>query len=307
MNRRPDPLDANERALAELLARDALPGPSPQLDARILAAARAASKPAPALRRPRPRWIAGMGIAATLVLAVGIAWRLRPLPERPVARTIPVAGVRVVEPHTDSAGAAADEVVAPQPQPQARELPRAIPVQRESAAAPKPLPEPPVVFDEPSPMDTQAPPPAPPPPAPADAFAPAAKAGAVASMPADTAPATQKQRADSHDGAKSLDRVEATGSRIPASAPQAFSREASGLDAAAAANAAGEEGVSRAVLDEEPPATADSPQVRDAWLQRIRELLAAGETDAARNSLAEFRKRYPKYSLPEDLRRLATP
>jgi hypothetical protein len=61
------------------------------------------------------------------------------------------------------------------------------------------------------------------------------------------------------------------------------------------------------VLDEEPPATADSPQVRDAWLQRIRELLSAGETEAARNSLAEFRRRYPKYALPEDLQRFTTP
>jgi hypothetical protein len=113
--------------------------------------------------------------------------------------------------------------------------------------------------------------------------------------------------ADSREEAKSLDRVEVTGSRIPASAPQAFPRDATGLDAAAAANAAAEEGVPRAVLDEEPPATADSPQVRDAWLQRIRELLSAGETEAARNSLAEFRKRYPKYALPEDLRRFVAP
>ena len=67
MNRRPDPLDADERALADLLARDALPGPSPQLDARILAAARAAtSTPGRASRRLRPRWIAGMSIAAAL-------------------------------------------------------------------------------------------------------------------------------------------------------------------------------------------------------------------------------------------------
>ena len=65
MNRVPDPLDADERALAEALARDALPGPSPQLDARILAAARSATASTAtrsSSRRPRPRWIAGMGI-----------------------------------------------------------------------------------------------------------------------------------------------------------------------------------------------------------------------------------------------------
>ena len=65
--------------------------------------------------------------------------------------------------------------------------------------------------------------------------------------------------------------------------------------------------VARAELDEEPPATADSPLVQDAWLQRIHELLASGDTEAARNSLAEFRRRYPAYALPEDLRHLAKP
>lgn len=307
MTRRPDPLDANERALADLLARDALPGPSPQLDAHILAAARAAtSAPERALRRPR--WIAGMGIAATLVLAIGIAWRLRPLPpQRPSASEASVA-VRVPErmDRVYAAPPAAADAVVSQPQPPAQELRKAVPVERESAAARKPAtPEAPVVFDQPSPMETQASPPAPPPPAPAAA---APVENAMAAPAASTMQAAKTQApADSREEAKSLDRVEVTGSRIPASAPQAFPRDATGLDAAAAANAAAEEGVPRAVLDEEPPATADSPQVRDAWLQRIRELLSAGETEAARNSLAEFRKRYPKYALPEDLRRIATP
>lgn len=59
--------------------------------------------------------------------------------------------------------------------------------------------------------------------------------------------------------------------------------------------------------DEEvvPPATADNPQVREAWLQRIRELAQAGKTDEARASLREFRHRYPAHTLPEDLRALA--
>jgi len=326
MNRKPEPLDANERALADLLARDALPGPSPQLDARILAAARAAATPAIGLRRPRPRWIAGMSIAATLVLAVGIAWRLRPLPpQRPAATEAPamVSAVRVIEPAKPGASpVAASDVVVSQPQPPAQEAAKPIPAERESAAARKrATPEAPVVFDEPSPMDTQAPPPAPPPP-PAPIAAPAPVANAMAAPAASTVQAAKTQApaaraaaastdafepASPKQDARTLDRVEVTGSRISASTPQAFSREASGMDAAEAANAAAEEGVSRAMLDEEPPATADSPQVRDAWLQRIRDLLSAGETDAARNSLAEFRRRYPKYALPEDLRRFVAP
>ena len=41
--------------------------------------------------------------------------------------------------------------------------------------------------------------------------------------------------------------------------------------------------------------------------ERRDEEFAAGDTEAARNSLVEFRRRYPKYVLPEDLRDLATP
>src|SRR5690606_11343726 len=57
-------------------------------------------------------------------------------------------------------------------------------------------------------------------------------------------------------------------------------------------------------LEDIPPATVASPQVRDAWLARIRELAAAGRSDDARASLREFRHRYPDYPLPEDLRAL---
>lgn len=57
-------------------------------------------------------------------------------------------------------------------------------------------------------------------------------------------------------------------------------------------------------LDDVPPATADSPAVRDAWLQRIRELADAGNIEGARASLHEFVRRYPAYPLPDDLRAL---
>ena len=53
-----------------------------------------------------------------------------------------------------------------------------------------------------------------------------------------------------------------------------------------------------------PPATADSPEVRDAWLRRIGELLKQGKTEDAKASLAEFKRRYPDASLPPELRKL---
>jgi len=40
----------------------------------------------------------------------------------------------------------------------------------------------------------------------------------------------------------------------------------------------------------------------DAWLEEIRRLKAQGRSDDVRLQLAEFRKRYPDYPLPDDLR-----
>jgi hypothetical protein len=56
-----------------------------------------------------------------------------------------------------------------------------------------------------------------------------------------------------------------------------------------------------------PPATVASPEVRDAWLARIRALVAAGQADQARTSLQEFQRRYPEFELPGDLRALLPP
>jgi TolA-binding protein len=38
------------------------------------------------------------------------------------------------------------------------------------------------------------------------------------------------------------------------------------------------------------------------WLERIEELRKQGKLDEARASLAEFKKRYPDYRLPDSLR-----
>src|SRR5690606_38709213 len=103
-----EPLDATERELARRLAQlDANASPSPALDTAILAAARATPagsgappQAAPARMRRRPRrWPVGLGIAASLAVAVGVAWQLRPLPETGVVPTPSETGpLRVVVP-----------------------------------------------------------------------------------------------------------------------------------------------------------------------------------------------------------------
>lgn len=57
-------------------------------------------------------------------------------------------------------------------------------------------------------------------------------------------------------------------------------------------------------LDAQPPATADSLPVQQAWLQRIAELDAAGDAAGARESLAVFRQRFPGVAIPDGLRAL---
>lgn len=71
-NRR-EPLDRDERELAELYRQLPEARPGPELDARVLAEAeRAVARPSQ--RRPQ-RWLLGFGSAAALVLAAGLVWQ----------------------------------------------------------------------------------------------------------------------------------------------------------------------------------------------------------------------------------------
>lgn len=87
-----EPLSPEERDLAQRLSRlDAAAAPPSALDARILAAAHAASASTPPVRtmprRARRRWPVAMGLAASLAVAMGVAWQLRPLPDQHVLET----------------------------------------------------------------------------------------------------------------------------------------------------------------------------------------------------------------------------
>ena len=83
------------------------------------------------------------------------------------------------------------------------------------------------------------------------------------------------------------------------------------LKAQAAAPAAG--ALSRSAVTRQEPGVAaagasgpavseDKDRTPEKWLEDIRKLRTEGKTAEAERDLAEFKKRYPDYILPEDLR-----
>ena len=303
-----EPLDAEERALAARLPR--LHGrdePDAALDARILAAAHAALAPAPIAKRRRG-WIVPLTAAASVSLAVGLAWQLQPPPPAPSVSPADTAAASAGQAHDVQHPVMRSMEAAPPPTARAmrsppmpmtsparqtvpveddariaRERAPAEPVADARAAAPEFVPGPPpeAAMAETMPVEVMAPPLAPPaPPAPATPAAPQAALG----------------RSAATDEAVSV-----SGTRVRPEAKRVRAQN----EAEAAADAATLDTFSKAMdEDDVPPATMDAPAARDAWLRRILELQQQGKIDEARASLAEFRRRYPDAVLPPELRKL---
>lgn len=296
-----EPLDADERALAARLPR--LHGrdePDAALDARILAAAHAALAPVPIAKRRRG-WIVPLTAAASVSLAVGLAWQLQP-PSTPYlapASDAATAGtqaddadlvMRSIEapppPSADTMPSSPVPMVAPAPRPAeaspriAREVAPAEPAADARAAKPMFVPPPPPAsVSDAAPVAVAAPPPAPP-----ASPAPVATQGAMA-------------RSAAADAG-----VRASGAAMPEQAKRTRQNEA---EAAATLDTVTYDELAKAVDEEDvPPATMDAPAARDAWLRRIGELQQQGRTEDAKASLAEFRRRYPEAALPPELRKL---
>ncbi|WP_447593107.1 hypothetical protein [Stenotrophomonas rhizophila] len=323
---RSDPLTPEERELARLLGRAVPSAPSAALDEAVLAAARAAvqaapvatavpfddadaaSQPpkaaAPVTRRPRSRLPAALGLAASVVFAVGIAWQLKPDAPTPpalaeVAPAPPAAEDAVQAPAADAAAPAmataevADATTAPVAQPQAK--------QRSLAAAPPPPPH-----DVPRPMAAQPAPSVVAPPMP-----PAPPAPAAAPMQAAIAPRADAYVMDSAE-ARPNDTVTVTGARARddalTAAPAPMTNEAArtmkgapGVMRRAASPAVGG-ALSASAVD--AAVAADALLPRKQWLKRIRERRDAGDRDTARASLERYLQQYPEARVPRDVRQL---
>ncbi|SEO74748.1 hypothetical protein SAMN02800692_1884 [Luteibacter sp. UNC138MFCol5.1] len=159
----------DERELAAMYARLPKAEPDAALDARVRHAA--TSYPAPRLRS---RWPVALGSAAVLVLAAGVAWRLRDA-HPPAASSAPTAVLREQVP------IAVPEAASPANADASSVTPTSSPVARSKAAdtmARRPMkhvPAPPMAAPMPAaPMAPPAPPVAPAPPAPPPPPAPPA-------------------------------------------------------------------------------------------------------------------------------------
>lgn len=306
MNQSPDRLTPDERELASRLARIGPHGEPPAaMDARILSAAHAAVAAPPARRR---RWPAALGVAATLMLAIGVTWQLRPRPDAspalqkeaapaeaapPAAKaTSEAADTAAVAPSADATGA----VVAEQPAASKAAAPEGASAPSQGRRAPlramaRPPEEPPVVIETQEADDVAtvpSPAPAPPPVA-----APAPVTVTSRPVPVLPAPDTSKAAAASAPAT-----VTVTGSTR--TAEQATSPPS-------AADAQRQETLSRmggrAVHD--VPVDQDARLGAYEWLDRIRLRRDAGDLAGARASLMLFRRYHPGHPIPEDLAPLA--
>ena len=324
MNRRHHPLDPEERALARHLADAGGDGPSPELDARILAAARAAqvggAAPMPAhtgQRRPRRRWPMALGLAASVTLAIGVAWQMR---EPPRPAFAPAGGLET----------APDPVAAPPPpaaEPGRDSAPPAAQAQAvaDRAGASPPAPDGAAAArhpEQPHQAGTQAK---------ADADQDRARQAAIAaasrrsSERAEQA-ARQASAAMAATAASEAQPADAYREPLPAPPPPAApaapsvritatvdgstvdidSRRLSELEAASRAEAP----AAFADMAGLPPGAEAAALEDDArlpaaqWLQRIGERRQRGETELARASLARFVHAHPEVPVPAELRPL---
>ena len=300
-----EPLDAQEREFARILA--ALPGgePPPALDAKIL---RAAANAAAASRRPGARVLAsagalwGIGSAAAAVLALGVAWQLR-YGDVPSVTSERAPHAQVVSEPVQDDSVSVDFGAQPAQAP---------------AAAPPP---PPLVADKEAParLRRQA--------AATKPAAPAAAAPAAAPEPlaldqldehvAREAAAAAELKAESQSRDSASNRAEAAAgyaaksaaaNAAPAmqAAPAPAAPPPPASDAAAASAGRADTGATGAlssavggqVQERQEQAAAKKPAT---WLAEIRKLRDQGHIEEARARLVEFHKTYPKWVIPTDL------
>lgn len=321
-----EPLDDAERTLARALRSLPTGMPPPELDARILGAARRSVHVTQPRRRDR-RWLIGLSTAATAVLAVGVMFRMHdlgsgsavaPPPAEETASPAPMAADAIANTETEKSSEAQPNTAMPAPpkempaqsEPQsiggaaAKPAPNAFPTVSAISAHSTPVetrryasPPPPIVIQAtPSPMAVMASPPAPP--APSVQTSEEYKA-AVARDERSTA----MEASASTSGALSnhpLQEKTAGNAAADASSGQALDQISVTGSRAKRADST-DKGVINSTDDLLPAVDADLQLAPRQWLERIRERVRHGDRANAVTSLHAFMHAHPDTDVPIDL------
>jgi hypothetical protein len=257
--------------LSRLYCEASAEGPPAAVDAAILAAARKrAAKPQRPARSSWVRWMAPASALATLAVAVSLAL----LVEREQPGTTRDTRIHPITPRLpDAAPGRATE--AAQPKAADTAAPAAA-AKKEAPAAVAPVPAPPVAL------------PAQPP---------------AAALPA-PAPRTAEPAAPAAQAFPSESRAKAAGSGIsaPAETETKTMRESNVAGDAAQRGASAAAPAAPAAAGRVAPLPQRAMQRSpEAWLDEISRLKREGREKEAAEQLAEFRKAYPAYTVPEAL------
>ncbi len=296
-----------DQRLSRVYREGAWPEPSRQIDQAILAASRRAAREQPFVKR----WAPSFAIAATVVLTSALV--LKVVREQPEAVS-PTLPEKVAAPGAQQAPLAAEAKTAetkaaPAQAPQTATTPSGFSQTMDAGEAER-LDR----LQRDLALRRSAPPNESP--APAPNFVPAEKPAVALKKEAPEAnragdallqrrPDIQTLRARESPPPPREQRpatapVSVFGAPPPAAlAPTPTPASPPAPAAATAPAAAATSGAVASALSAAPKAAERSPQ---AWIEDIRKLMAAGKSEEAGGELAEFKKRYPDYTLPEDLR-----
>jgi len=335
---RPEPLSNEERELAEMLSRLGPHGePSAALDARILAASHEATAGTRRAVLRKPRWPVAFGVAASMVIAVGIAWQLRPLPP-PVARSevssseVPAALQRpapaqgaIPAPAGEPSRVIEQSAAAPAASANALEsaLPAGTGPGSEPAAVAREITAPRQRIADPTALRTQdaqakerarpqsrvplAPPPTAPPAA-AAATAPGAMAGPYLESGQPEAFMADRDGVLEAESSMTDERATANESAAALDASKTQRREMPALsvprrqpEERSALDRVEVTGTRLRRTDLQVPVAQDAHLQVDDWLERVRTRYGLGDEAAARQSLLLFLKDHPDEPVPGDL------
>jgi len=282
--------------LSRLYREGAWPEPSRQIDQAILAASRRAAREEHSFAR---RWAPSFAVAATVVLTSVLV--LKVVREQPgVVSTAAVEPAPVTrakqaapaeqKPEEARATTAPTPAAQPATPPQGYSdtmdaaetarldrLKRDLDLRQSGIPAESPTPAPAAKKEQPQPQRPREQP---------QANAPISLFGAtqLAPAPAAPAPAQQQPRAAASKPVAALQPTkEAAPARSEPAQPQATQP-------------------AQALSSVRPEAAKASERTPQAWIEDIRKLMRAGRSEEAGAEIAEFKKRYPDFTLPEDLR-----